>query len=97
MTQRIRWYRNEKGHSDGFVGVRIEELQELLQAAQAAATEGYWRGPVAIRAYSRLLTSLRMFDIVLAFDEEVVDREAPRCTCPTWPCPRHRDEVARAS
>lgn len=97
MNQRIRWVRNNKGTSTGMVEVRIEEFQELLEAAQRAMTEGYWRGPVAIRAYARCLSALRMFDIILAFDEEVVDREAPRCTCPTWPCPRHRDEVARAS
>ena len=97
MKQRIRWLRNERGVSTGFVEVRIEEFQELLEAAQAAVSEGYWRGPMAIRAYSRCLTALRMFDIVRDFDEEAVDREAPRCTCPTWPCPRHRDEVARAS
>ncbi len=72
-----------------------EMLDEMLARAQRAIAAGMWRGPEAIRAY-RLFREAVAWFVPVNLPAEEPTESAPRCTCPSWPCPRHAEEVQAA-
>lgn len=74
----------------------LVELERLAEAAREARSLGMWRGRSAIRAYRDLGSVLDEIHLESPEREDAMDRDAAPCSCPSWPCPRHAEEVQTA-
>jgi ribosomal protein L40E len=69
------------------------KTKALLAAARDARTQGCWRGRSAIRAYRNLGIAIEALHVPTPERRDAMDRDVAPCSCPAWPCSRHKAEV----